>query len=183
MLRAKDYKIHFSNLKVGEHEFELVIDDAFFDHFTYSEIKQGDVKVNIKLLKRTNVVLLDIDFSGSVKTICDRCASELDLPIELSQKLTVKMGVRESNDDDTNDEVVYISSSDNSIDLKQHLYEYITIALPIKREHQLEADCDQEVISRLNHVVIEAAADDTNEEEIDPRWSELIKLKPNNKIK
>ena len=92
---SKEYIIQFSGLAVGKHVFEISIDDAFFDSLPYSEIKQGSIKANTVLLKRQNMLVLSFEISGTVKTNCDRCAQEFDLPISGSYRLVVKLG----NDD------------------------------------------------------------------------------------
>lgn len=174
---GREYSIPFSNLKVGEHVFELEIDDTFFDDFEYSEIKQGNIKSEIKLLKRTNMMMLDISIEGTVKTICDRCAAELYLPISSTHQLIVKAGEKRQAEDNDEEDIIYLSPSDNEIDLKQYLYEHITLALPIKREHETEEECDKEVIDRLKGVSIEEP--ENNDQSTDPRWDGLTDLKLN----
>ena len=47
------------------------------------------------------------------------------------------------------------------------------LALPAKREHNNEADCNQEVIQRLKTYLIDEEITEDNEQETDPRWDGL----------
>ena len=62
----------------------------------------------------------------------------------------------------------------NSFNEKQHIYEYIQLALPIKRVHTDDSEgnstCDPEMLKKLNEFIVE------EENNTDPRWDELRKL-------
>jgi uncharacterized metal-binding protein YceD (DUF177 family) len=173
MSTSKEYIIQFASLTIGEHRFELDINKRFFDNFDYSEIKEGDIRVNINLLKTSSMMVLDFEIGGTVKAICDRCASEFDLPITGHYKLTVKTG--DADVDEQDDDIIAVSASESRLDLSKHLYEYITLALPIKREHETIADCDKEVLTKLNNFLV----DDDSAKSADPRWNDLSKIKLN----
>ena len=53
------------------------------------------------------------------------------------------------------------------MDLKNYLYEFITLLLPIKRIHR-DGECDPEMIRSIEeHAFVE------KEEDVDPRWDKL----------
>jgi uncharacterized metal-binding protein YceD (DUF177 family) len=83
-----------------------------------------------------------------------------------------------SQRDDSDPEVVILPHDENELDLKQYLYEFIHLALPIRKTHPDNADggtsCDPEMIEKLReHLVDERHSDD-------PRWEDLKKLMKNN---
>jgi uncharacterized metal-binding protein YceD (DUF177 family) len=66
-----------------------------------------------------------------------------------------------------------LGSEIHELDLSQPIFEFAHLALPNRRIHPDAADCDQDMISRLD------GPDDGNdtEEPIDPRWNALKELK------
>ena len=64
------------------------------------------------------------------------------------------------------------------LDLKQHFYEFIYLALPIKRVHPDDksgnSTCDPDMLKKLNEHIVEEEPDN------DPRWDELKKLMNDN---
>jgi len=175
MSTSKEHIIQFASLAVGEHQFELDINSRFFENFAYSEIKQGSVKVKINLLKRPDMMVLDFEIGGTVRANCDRCASEFDLPMSGNHRLIIKIG-NINVDEGVDDDIIAVSAIENKLDLSKFLYEYITLSLPIKREHPTIADCDNEVLDKLDDFLIE---DDDSKKTVDPRWDDLMKIKLN----
>jgi uncharacterized metal-binding protein YceD (DUF177 family) len=88
----------------------------------------------------------------------------------------VKFGEDISTDDA---DVIYISTDEHELDLRQHLYEFIHLALPIRRVHPADKDgkigCNPEMIKKLNELLI----DEDKQNNTDPRWDELKKLMNN----
>ena len=177
MQARKEYIIQFVGLSIGEHEYEFIVSDKFFESLDYSEIKQGNIQVKLKLLKQSNMMVLHFEISGTVKVNCDRCTAKFDLPIQGNYKLIVKIGGNDTGNED--DDIITIAANEHELDLSQYLYEYITISLPIKRVHPDNAKgkttCDKKMLKELNDYLIE------NEEKqpSDPRWDELRKIKLN----
>jgi uncharacterized protein len=92
-------------------------------------------------------------------------------PVRCENRLLVKFG-KEIDDEDP--EIISLSADEHELDLQQLLYEYIYLALPIKRVHPDDADgnstCDPAMLKKLNELIVE------EETENDPRWDELRKL-------
>jgi uncharacterized metal-binding protein YceD (DUF177 family) len=175
MSTSKAYTIQFASLAVGEHQFEMEVSDRFFEDFKFSEIRQGSVKININLLKQSTMMVLDIEIGGTVKANCDRCAEEFDLPINRNYRLVVKTTGDTNSVGEEDDDIIAVSATENKLDLSQHLYDYIVLSLPIKREHPLIEECDKEVLGKLGDFLVE----EDSSKSIDPRWDELIKIKLN----
>lgn len=176
MPTRKDYIIQFVGLSIGQHEFVFDIQDTFFEALDYSEIKQGNIKVGLTLLKQSTMMVLHFKISGTVKQDCDRCTAPLDLPIDGNYKLIVKVGGSDTGNED--DDIITIAANEHELDLSQYIYEYIALSLPIKRVHlddkKGKSTCDKEMLKKLEHFLVEE-----DKEEIDPRWNQLKNIKLN----
>ena len=169
------YTIGLSGLKEGLHSIELEIDNKFFENFEESEIKEGSLVANIELEKRSSHVDLYIRISGKVKVCCDRCLEMFFYQLTSGNRLLVKFGKKI---EDSDSDIISLTTDENELDLQQHLYEYIHLALPIKRVHPDDksgnSTCDPVMLKKLKELIVE------EESENDPRWDELKKLMNDN---
>lgn len=177
MKSGKDYVIQFASLSLGEHEYQFEIGDKFFENLDYSEIKQGDITIDVKLLKQSTMMILESEVSGTVRVNCDVCASEFDLPIAGNYRLIVKVGGHETGDED--DDIITIAANEHQLDLRQYFYEYITLLVPIRRVHPDDEKgnptCDKAALSKLKNYLTDREAKDP----VDPRWDDLKNIKLN----
>jgi uncharacterized protein len=140
------FSIQFASLETGTYNFDFLIEDTFFENFSGTEVKQGRVKVLIELQKQSRMLILDFKLEGSVNLICDRCLDNFDFRIDTSNKLVVKIGTERK---EISDEIIMITESDSKINVAQFIYEYIHLALPVKRVHPEEKNCNKEIIEKL----------------------------------
>ena len=169
------FNIPISGLKEGHHLFEFKVGNKFFEEFEESEIKEGNLSVNIKLDKRSSHFDLNIVISGEVRICCDRCLEMFFHPIACENRLLVKFG---KNWDDNDPDMITIPQDINELDIKQYLYEFIHLALPIQRIHPADKtgrnSCNPDMLEKLSgHIVIHDKGND-------PRWDGLKKLINNN---
>jgi len=54
----QQYSIPFTGLKLGVHNFEFEVNDAFFGEFEYSLVKSGSLKVELELDKQETMMFL-----------------------------------------------------------------------------------------------------------------------------
>jgi uncharacterized metal-binding protein YceD (DUF177 family) len=91
---------------------------------------------------------------------------EFRFPVKTNEKLIVKFG---KEYEELSDDIIVLPAKTHSIDLQQHLYEYIMLTLPIQRVHPDLPDgrsgCNQTMLERLNRV--------NNNSQADPRWDAL----------
>jgi uncharacterized protein len=167
--------IPISGLKEGRHLFDFEIGNKFFEEFEESEIKEGNLSVSVELRKRSSHFDLIIKITGEVKICCDRCLEMFFQPIACENRLLVKFGKKW---DDTDPDIITIPADENELDLKQYLYEFIHLALPIQRIHPGDKpgnnSCNPDMLKKLNQHIL------NKEKENDPRWDELKKLINNN---
>ena len=166
------FTIPFKGLKVGRYSFNFKIDNEFFEKFEESEIKEGKLSATVEMDKIASHIDLLIKISGTALISCDRCLEIFSYPINCENRLIVKFSKEDSDDADA----IYLLSDENELDLQQHFYEFIHLALPIRRVHPTDKNgkvgCNPEMIKILNELLI----DEEIHNDTDPRWDELKKL-------
>jgi len=93
----------------------------------------------------------------------------------MCEQITGKFG---HDRDESDPEIITIPRDEHELDLKQYIYEFIHLALPIQRIHPDNADgistCDPVMLQKLKEHLVEEDIGD------DPRWDELKKLMNDN---
>ena len=172
----KQFAINFANLNPEEYSFEFIIDERFFEIFDESEVKKGRLNAQILLQKHANMLSFNFIIKGKVNLICDRCLDNFDFDLNTENRLIVKFSsVRKEE----SDEIITIPESDKEINIAQYVYEFIHLALPSKRVHPIDKNgktlCNKEIITKLEEHKNNKSTDD----ETDPRWEVLKKIKFN----
>ena len=169
------FTIPLSGLKEGHHTFEFDIDKKFFDLFEESEIREGDLAAVAEVEKMPAHYEFAVRICGSVIVCCDRCLEMFEYPVETENHFLVKYGPVH---DDSDPDIITLSQNEFELDLKQYFYEFIHLALPIKKVHPVDqygiSTCNPDMISKLKEHLIE------NEKTTDSRWDELKKLMNDN---
>jgi uncharacterized protein len=164
----KEFLISFSGLSLGKHEYEFEIKDKFFESLEYSEIKKGNVHLDMTLEKHSVMLILNFSFKGEVTVMCDRCADDFEIPVEGENRLIVKFGPEPGEE---SEDIIVIGEGEHEIDISQYIYEYITLALPLQRIHGDDENgvslCDPEVLKKLEEISVK------HEQGTDPRWDAL----------
>ena len=142
------YKIAYKGLKVGSYDFDFKVDSALFEAFETEEIKGGDCVVRVKLNRSESMVELNVDIEGEVICECDRCLEDCPIAIEYDGDLVVKF----SDESDYYDgEVMWISPSEDMLDLTQYIYESIVLSLPYSRVHE-DGECNPEMLASFQEI-------------------------------
>jgi uncharacterized protein len=177
MQGGKEYIIQFVGLPVGKHEYEFKVTDKFFEDLEFSEIKRGNITVDLTLLKQSTMMSLEFKISGTVKVNCDLCTEEFDLPVAGDYKLIVKVGGSDTMDED--DDIITVAANEHELNVKQYIYEYIILSLPIKRVHPPDKNgkstCNPEMLEKVKKYLV----DKEKGEDTDPRWDGLKNIKLN----
>ncbi len=140
------FTIPVSGLHNGLHEYDFSIDETFFQCFPESPIKDGSVAVHFIFDKSSDMYTLTFQLEGMVKTACDRCLEEFDLPIEADEMLLVKFDEKEWEDAD----IIYILKETPRLNVARYIYEFINLAVPIAKTHDdADEDCDPEMLKFL----------------------------------
>ncbi|KAF2514679.1 YceD family protein [Flavobacterium foetidum] len=175
MSKTKEFLIPFVGLKLGKHHFEYQINNAFFDNFDYKEFQNSDIKVNLVLDKKSNMLELDFKHKGTVNVPCDLTGEDFDLPIKGKMKLIVRFGEEFNND---NEELLILPHGEFEVDVAQYIYEMIVLSVPLKRVHPgvKDGSLQTEALNKLNELKVKEEKVENKEEDIDPRWEKLKKL-------
>lgn len=181
----KTFDIEVIKFKEGRHVIDFEIGDAFFQNFEDNEIvEKGNLAVRAILDKGANLIEVNFHIHGSVQLTCDRSLEVFDHPLDFPEKMVYKYGSEEKEIDEN---VFMITRDTPVINVAQLIYEFILLALPLKKihpDHRNELD-DEELEVEGGYVYIddELESDDENSESteeikpVDPRWEQLKKLK------
>ncbi len=169
------YTIPFKNLDQGKtHKYEFQVDDEFFKQFEYSEIKHGNLTVLVDLTVNPDNLVLDFTVKGEVEVQCDRCLDYFMHPVDFQTRMYVRFAEFSTQWFDY-DEEIYISREETRINIAKHIYDFINLALPMKKVHPPDENgnptCDPLMLEKL-----EELKPKHHEDEIDPRWSALKDL-------
>ncbi|WP_428328341.1 YceD family protein [Mucilaginibacter sp.] len=173
MKSLKIFSIPFTGLKLGKHQFEFTIDDAFFNEFEYSLVKKANLKCDVELERQETMIILNFHINGTINTNCDRCLAQYPQQVDINEQQVAKFS-EEAIDED--EEIITLNKNDHEIDISGLIYEYINVALPFITVCDDEGNtpyCDKEMLESLNKL----SANDGQNELTDPRWDALKKFK------
>ena len=165
-------KIDLKELKEGITTLGYSLGDTYFGSLDEVEIKRGHVDVTVTVHRTENYFELDFHTEGTVHVPCDICLDDMEQPIETDNRLVVKFGEEYSEDDD----LITVEKNDGVLDASWFVYEFIALNIPIKHVHA-PGKCNPAMIEKLHEHSATRSSDEEAETEVDPRWSELEKLK------
>jgi uncharacterized protein len=168
----KAYSINIIGLSNKIHHFDFEIGSQFFDQYGKDLVSEGSFTADIELNKHETFIEAEFNIKGSATLICDRSLDSFDHPVKVRHKIVFKFG---DEDKEVTDEIMIINRDTVSLNVGQYIYEFISLAIPMKKLHPRFKDEDDESDGRI----IYSSEDDITEEQndIDPRWEQLKKLK------
>lgn len=184
------YKIDLLNSGLGGKTFEYEVDDDFFANIG-GLIQRGKIHTTVVCLSAGAIYKFQIHSVGTVIVPCDRCLADLELRIETTDDLNVKLGDEYADDGDC----VTVSEAEGYLDLAQFIYEFIALSMPMTCCHE-PGECDDTMMHELSrHQSIRSGASDAeqadstegeaqdtsagtdSDEPVDSRWAALKQLK------
>jgi uncharacterized protein len=166
------YRINILGLSLSIHDFEYELGAEFFKKYGSGLVSEGSFKVNLALDKRETFLEANFKVNGSVKLICDRSLDEFDYPIDETKTIIFKYG---DEDREVSEDVVMIHHGTETLEVGQFIYEFIALAIPMKKLHpRYEHESDEE-----GGIIYTSDTEGKKEEETDPRWEMLKKLNKN----
>ena len=165
------FKIDLKGLKSVETSFDFGLDNDYFQAIGATEVKGGNLNTSLVVRKTAGVFELLFHTEGTATVTCDVCLDDMSQPVETDNRVVVRFGdeYMENGDD------VVVSAEEGIIDVSWLIYEFIVLAIPTKHVHE-EGECNPAMLEKLEQLSSSQATDDA-EAPIDPRWSELEKLK------
>lgn len=165
------FGVNIVGLSLATHEFEYELGGSFFKQYSSETISEGQLKAQVSLNKHETFIETIFAISGTVRLTCDRSLDEFDFPMNIRQKLVYKYG---DEDREVSEEVMVIHRDTATLDLGQPMYEYIALAVPMKKLHPRFQDEDTDEEGTL---VYSSEKETSSEAPTDPRWDKLKKLK------
>ena len=170
MKALQEFEIPFLGLKEGVHDYAFDIDAEFFESFDYSEVKQGQIHVDVSMERQERMLIFVFNIKGSVELPCDRCLAPMQQEVAGDERLIVKFG---QEWEEESEEVIIMPETESRIDISGFIYEYIMLMLPYKKVHQEseetgESTCDESMVEKVEQ---------HSAKETDPRWDALKELK------
>ena len=114
----KIFDISFVGLKLGEHSFNYILDNNFFDFCNLHEILTGNVKVRLVLEKKERMLVLNFKLNGHVFLPCDLCLEEIDVLINNETMQIIKFSEKEIEEDN----VSSIHPNQHMINVRHNIY-------------------------------------------------------------
>lgn len=117
---------------VGKSEAAYHLQSDFFRLFKGSLLEQGDLEVKVKLDKTIRHIQVCFAIEGKVVLTCDRSLEQFDYPICLEKMVYFKLGPETK---ELGLDLYMIEETSAFIDLAQHIYDFVTLAVPMKKNH------------------------------------------------
>lgn len=146
--QKNDMIISVKGLRSGTHLYEFDLDRSFFDYFGNTQIKDASIKVVIELEKGSGWMTVTDHSEGRVTVECDRCLEDLDIPVDFTVKIGVKQVKGEDIGEQQNGEFLLVDQSDGELDLRQFVYDYVCLNLPVIKVHR-DGECNMDMMERL----------------------------------
>lgn len=172
MSYLESLKIDLKKLEDGITTLTIPLDDEFFQSVNGLEVSRGKVDAALSIRKTENYFELTSHLTGMVVIPCSRCLDDMEQPIDTTNRLTIKFGEEYTEDDD----LVIVPEHEGILDIAWFLYEYIALDIPIQHVHET-GKCNVAMIKVLEEHSAIRSSDGGGNDEIDPRWNELLKLK------
>lgn len=173
MYDLEKFKIDLKGMKTDEQCLEFDLNDDFFQSLDASEVNGGELHVSVSIRKATGFYELQFHAGGVVTVPCDICLDDMEQPIETDNCLLVKLGDETDTEDD---DVVVVDEEEGILDTAWLIYEFIALAIPIKHVHA-PGKCNSAMTQKLEELSGAARSGEEDDQEIDPRWEALLKLK------
>ena len=172
MCDLERYKIDLKGLNKEVTIFEWDLDKQFFDALDQTEVESGALHVSLSIRKASGFFELLFHTVGNVEITCDRCLDLMEQPIATDNRLLAKLGSTDSEDDDT----VTVDENEGILDTAWLIYEFISLAIPIKHVHA-PGKCNAAMSKLLSEHDAARSSEAEEAKAVDPRWEALLKLK------
>ncbi len=171
------YSFEVSKLRNGENVKQFEIDSSFFCGFENPLLSQGHVFVEAKIFRFRRYLDVTFKFSGFVELNCDRCLEPYNETLNFTKRLVYTYDL---DDSEINvDDIVLIDENNPFLYVGKDLYDFIVLQTPLRRVPSEKIHiCPEFVLHIVGEIESQEAEIGSNqEEETDPRWAVLEKLK------
>jgi len=170
--------VPINGLKAGRTALEWRADGKFFGEFDNSEILDASLDIHTEIEKSGRFIGIDSSVNGYVVVSCDRCLSDLKIPVQTEIRLSVKFGDGDGSADEGDREIVMVPHDNAELDMSQIIYDYVCISVPVQKVHP-EGECDPDVVRYLSFEEGDLTAD---AEPVESPFASLKEMLGNNNI-
>ena len=160
MEALKGFEIPITSLQIGTHNFEYIVQNDFLKAFE-AAYDRGKFEVKILFEKKHSMLEVDFNINGYIETACDRCMEDIKLPITNTRTLIFKYA-EEAREEE---EIVYLKMGQTEVNLSKFIYEFIMLAIPLKKVKDCELDdykdCNQKILDVLDDISVEEEAEES----------------------
>lgn len=160
-------------MSLGSHDYDWELDKKFFEALENPDVLGCAILVRLTLDKQERMLVLDFNISGYLVVACDRCLDPFNMPVKIGEQFFIKFGETFKEESES---VLVIPETEYQFDVSELIFDFISLAIPIKKVHPDEASgeagCDPETLSRLNTLTLKKGSD--------PRWDALKNIKLDN---
>ncbi len=171
MSELKKYDIDIFGLANKEYVYDYESGDEFFGEMQQELIRHGHFTAQVRLEKSATMIQLNFDISGTVELSCDRSLELFQEPFHVRQPFFLKFGDR---NEELTEEIEIINRQTIRINIARYIYDFIVLALPVKRLHPRFRE---ENHSEEYTLIYSSGAATAAQAETDPRWESLKKIK------
>ena len=189
--KVASFNLKLGVMAFGNQTFTYHLDADFFNEIGESEVRHSDVDVTMNVAHpREDVFELSIECKGTLVIPCDRCLDDLVHEVDTTYEIGVKLEGDEL--DDSRDDVLLVPESWRELDVAPLVRDTVLLTIPMTHVHD-EGECNEQMSALLSDHAAEGLNEDllasnpddegdveVENEEIDPRWAALKKLKDNN---
>ena len=168
----KDLQINIAGLGEKIHEFRYRIGKPFFESYGSELISEGDLTVEVTLDKQPTLLSTDIRIRGTVNLICDRSLEHFDHPLDIRTRILFKYAETAG---EISEDIIHITRETVWLELGPVFYDLIGSSLPMKKLHPRFAG--QEADNEEGSIIYRSQESAEEDDQIDPRWEKLRKLK------
>lgn len=191
MGKFSQFKLPLKSLPKGEHTYEYHLDKDFFKNMESADVRDADVKVDLKVTYNNDIYSLAFSLKGVLTVPCDRCLDDMQLDIDTTYSIKVKYG----DDYRDSDDMMEIPESDDTLNVAYMIFDTASLAIPIKHVHPAgkcnramssllkkhkahvpgdeDAELEDELIDEIDDLNDSTDSADSN---TDPRWDKLKEL-------
>ncbi len=191
MGKFSQFKLPLKSLPKGEHTYEYHLDKDFFKNMESADVRDADVKVDLKVTYNNDIYSLAFSLKGVLTVPCDRCLDDMQLDIDTTYSIKVKYG----DDYRDSDDMMEIPESDDTLNVAYMIFDTASLAIPIKHVHPAgkcnramssllkkhkahvpgdeDAELEDELIDEIDDLSDSTDSTDSN---TDPRWDKLKEL-------
>ncbi|MCW5911764.1 MAG: DUF177 domain-containing protein [Cyclobacteriaceae bacterium] len=169
----REFAVNIIGLSKKAHLFNYHLEKGFFEKYGTESVSDGRFDVEVILDKKETFLEVDFKISGQAALVCDRTLEPFDYPVNETHKVVFKYGEEAR---EISDEIVIITRDQDSIDLGQYLYEFIALAIPMKKLHPRFANEATEDL-KMVYTTSQSETEEQENDSVDPRWEKLKKLK------